>query len=134
MAKPRPGFSICIQAALALAWATWMVHGRRRTALAPWLGQPADAMCPADPSGDEPDAENLCRPVASLGRRLRCSCLVQALAGARLLRRRGLAARVVVGVRRDHGDFRAHAWLMCGSKTILGGAGAEGYRELASFE
>lgn len=43
------------------------------------------------------------------------SCLSRALTLCRLLQRRGIAAELRIGVRRDAGDFAAHAWVeVCG--------------------
>lgn len=49
------------------------------------------------------------------------SCLTQALAGWIMLTRRGTESRVRIGVSSpaEHG-FKAHAWLECGGRVILG--------------
>jgi len=64
------------------------------------------------------------------------SCLVQALAGAAMLRRGGHPATICIGVRRDDGsDFGAHAWVKCGDTFIAGEvAQLESYRELLRIE
>ncbi len=52
----------------------------------------------------------------------RADCLVQALAGERWLRRRGVAAQIVIGVRKDDlGALDAHAWLEAGGHVVTGG-------------
>ena len=52
----------------------------------------------------------------------RADCLVQALAGERWLRRRGIAAQIVIGVRKDgHAAIEAHAWLEAGGLIVTGG-------------
>lgn len=57
----------------------------------------------------------------------RADCLVQALAGERWLRRRGIAAQVVIGVRKDGSvPLDAHAWLEAGGHVVTGG-------EIAAF-
>jgi Transglutaminase-like superfamily len=50
-------------------------------------------------------------------------CLPQALAACAMLRRRGIAARLVIGVRRAPapGPIEAHAWVESGGRVILGG-------------
>ena len=50
-----------------------------------------------------------------------CECLVQAIAGSRLLQRRGIRASIEVGVSKDGGVFASHAWLICGERRITGG-------------
>lgn len=52
------------------------------------------------------------------------TCLVRAVAGALLLRRRGVASQIRFGVRKENDKLTAHAWLMVGDTTVLGG-GAE---------
>lgn len=50
------------------------------------------------------------------------SCLTQAVAGQVLLARRGIPADIQLGVRRGRRQtLKAHAWLLCDSKIVLGG-------------
>ncbi|MDP9191889.1 MAG: lasso peptide biosynthesis B2 protein [Acidobacteriota bacterium] len=49
------------------------------------------------------------------------SCLTQALAATLLLARHGHVSTLRLGVaKNDDGTLRAHAWLDCGGRTILG--------------
>jgi hypothetical protein len=49
-------------------------------------------------------------------------CLVQALAGVWMLRRRQMAYQIILGVRRgDHESLSAHAWLTMGEGIVTGG-------------
>lgn len=48
------------------------------------------------------------------------TCLVRALAGARLFAAAGQQASVVIGVRRRSGTLEAHAWLAVGETVVLG--------------
>lgn len=62
--------------------------------------------------------------ILRLARRLpwRTDCLVQAIAGQRMLTRRGLVSEIVVGTAKHaDGTFEAHAWLSCAGTIILGG-------------
>jgi Transglutaminase-like superfamily len=57
-------------------------------------------------------------------------CLPQALAAQVLLLRRGVPARLRVGVARGAwGEVRAHAWIETGGKVVIGGSP----RELARY-
>ena len=59
------------------------------------------------------------------------TCLVQALAAQGLLRGRGWAAEVRLGVGRDvQGQFLAHAWLEKGGRVIIGDSKLERYLPL----
>ena len=51
------------------------------------------------------------------------NCLVKALAGDAMLRRRGLASEIRFGVREHHNDggpLEAHAWVESGSDIVIG--------------
>lgn len=104
--------------------------------LAARLGEP-EAESPADvPEAQRAEAEAVGWAVRALARRVPWDgrCLAQALAGARMLRRRGLPATLYFGVRKDPGTaFDAHAWLRCGPCLVTGGEGHEAYQVLARF-
>jgi hypothetical protein len=52
----------------------------------------------------------------------RADCLVRALAGQQMLRRRGIASAIVVGIAKHaDGTFESHAWLARDGVIILGG-------------
>jgi hypothetical protein len=57
--------------------------------------------------------------------------LPRALAAHAMLRRRGLASRLCLGVARDGGEVSAHAWIELGNEKLVGGA--EGFTLLAAF-
>ena len=61
------------------------------------------------------------------------TCLVQALACQRMLRRRGIAGRIELGVGRSDG-LQAHAWVSVQGSIVAGAAEDGRYRPLASFE
>jgi hypothetical protein len=52
------------------------------------------------------------------------TCLVQAMAGQWMLRRRGLPGKLYLGLARDleSGELLAHAWLRTGEKVLTDGA------------
>ena len=60
-------------------------------------------------------------------------CLPRALAAHAMLRRRGIASRLCLGVARDRGVLGAHAWVEIGNNKIVGGAEADGFTRLAAF-
>lgn len=87
---------------------------------------PPDALSPDSASQPLPEqATCLAGVIRGVSGRLpfQCTCLMQALAGYRLLRRRGLEARIVLGVRRGDADtaMAAHAWLLLYGHVLLGG-------------
>jgi len=63
------------------------------------------------------------------------TCLVQALAAQILLSRRGIPARLRLGVFKDDGDdLKAHAWVETNGIIVIGGEEIEQYTPLTSSE
>jgi hypothetical protein len=60
-------------------------------------------------------------------------CLPRALAAHAMLRRRGIASRLCLGVARDGDDVTAHAWIEIGGRTLVGGEDANRFTPLAAF-
>jgi hypothetical protein len=91
------------------ALALWLVGFRRwQAALARWapLGTP--------PGGDEVErGRAAARLVDAAARRgvYRATCLPRSLVLWCLLRRRGIDADLRIGVRKEAGEFQAHAWV-----------------------
>jgi hypothetical protein len=64
---------------------------------------------------------------------MRALCLPRALATHAMLRRRGIASRLCLGVARNGNELAAHAWIEVGGKTIVGGDESGGFVRLAQF-
>lgn len=64
---------------------------------------------------------------------MRANCLPRALAAQAMLRRRGVASRLCVGVAREGGKLAAHAWLELGHDIILGGTAVPRFTRLVEF-
>lgn len=61
-------------------------------------------------------------------------CLVQAIVGKIMLRRRGINNTLYLGVGRNEGrSLVAHAWLRCGETVITGGRGRERFTLVGKF-
>lgn len=73
--------------------------------------------------------------VDNLGSRpwMNALCLPRALAAHAMLRRRGIASRLCLGVARDSGGLTAHAWVEIGKEIIVGSTEAGGFTRLAEF-
>lgn len=65
----------------------------------------------------------------------RFTCLMQAMAGQAILRRRGIESAVVLGLKvgQTGGDPTAHAWLRVGQWIVLGGEVRPGHVAVASY-
>lgn len=60
----------------------------------------------------------------------RSTCLKEAVVLASLLKRRGIATQLRIGVSRQEGRFKAHAWLERNGQTVDGMQGRDGYEPL----
>jgi hypothetical protein len=61
-------------------------------------------------------------------------CLVQAMAGKKMLKRRGVISTLYLGLAKgeDQG-LQAHAWLRCDNSIILGGGGLQRFSVVSTF-
>jgi Transglutaminase-like superfamily len=73
--------------------------------------------------------------VESLGAKpwMHALCLPRALAAHAMLRRRGIASRLCIGVAREGDKLAAHAWVEIGKDKIIGGTEADEFTRLAEF-
>lgn len=119
--------SLCLAAA---STATLLLPFRRLAAL-------MSASRPARPLA-VPDRANAIRDVTTAVARaaprmpFRAVCLQQAIAAQWMLRRRGIETSVQFGARFTDGELQAHAWVIDGGATIIGGS-SEPYGALAAF-
>lgn len=60
-------------------------------------------------------------------------CLPRALAALAMLRRRGIAGRLCLGVARNGSGLAAHAWVEVGGRSVIGGEEAAGFTRLAAY-
>jgi len=120
--------ALAAEALLALAAARYVLHRttpddvlqRNRAAAAVGLA----SLRSAGADKDAQDGAAVAWSITWTSRRLpwRADCLVQALAGQRMLMRRRIASEIRVGTtKHDDGRFEAHAWLVCGPQVLLGG-------------
>jgi hypothetical protein len=125
------------EALVELLRATWWVRVRGWSHYARSLGEPT----PGPPTWDWDGDLAVPRAVArAVGRWCRlapeaATCLIRALAGQRMLGRRGVPTALVLGLRTGGptGDLSAHGWLNVGRHTILGAEGKAGHRAVAHF-
>lgn len=64
------------------------------------------------------------------------TCLVQALCGLVMLRRRGILCTLCLGVAKEERALEpvsAHAWLRCGGEILVGSGGHERFTLLSAF-
>ena len=64
------------------------------------------------------------------------TCLVQALAGAAVLKQREIPVSLVLGVKKQGAGaemLAAHAWLVSGTRCVIGGESRDDYTPIATF-
>jgi hypothetical protein len=120
-----------VEAAAWLAVARLAVKALPFRVLAKRLGAQHE-QTPTAPTGD-PALPRVAWAVAAAARRLpwRTECLEQALAARTMLRRRGIASTLYLGVAKD--PVVAHAWLRAGDLNVTGGRDVSRYAVVASF-
>ena len=64
---------------------------------------------------------------------LEINCFPQALAAIFMLRLRKVPCSLFFGVRRDNGDFQAHAWVSCGHITVCGDNGQSEFKIISTY-
>jgi len=138
MARPRSDRVLLLEALRALAVARALVLCLPFRRLAGMLGTVGTESPAEVPAAQVEAARKIGWAVASMawyvpwdGR-----CLTQAVAGWRMLARRGIVGTVYFGVGEAAGSSRKrdfHAWLRCGSCFVTGGDGRRRYAVLACF-
>ena len=135
---PREEKLLALELAVELARARFELSWLPFRWVAPGLG-------PLLPAGEEPTAgpeppgpdllvARVARVTGILAASLpwSCTCLVQAMAALRVLRRRGRPTRLFLGVRRGAG-LEAHAWLTCAGRMVTGGRGHADFIPVGRF-
>ncbi len=123
LALPGKDRGLLMAAGWRVAWASL---GLRLLPFSYWRRRMEDAAprSPAQASAPAPTADRIVWAVATAaGYVPGATCLVQALAARDLLRSEGYPARICLGVdTRGEDRFRAHAWVECEGRILLGGA------------
>lgn len=106
--------------------------------IAPGLGAPQHETPPAIAAAQRAVAVEVSWAVQAVARHSPVAfvCLPQAIAAQRMLRRRGIASTLYLGVAPDRADpalLQAHAWLRAGDKILTGELEAIRHRPLAWF-
>lgn len=68
-----------------------------------------------------PTSQEICHALNTAARYvLRVNCLVKAQAGSAMLNRFGYAAEIKIGVLKESSELKAHAWVECDGRVVLG--------------
>lgn len=119
------------EAAIMLMLARLAVRFVPAARLFRWAGRPMKKVCRF--AGD--DAKWVAWAIEYTANRpgMDTQCLPRALAAHAMLRRRGIASRLCLGVAREGCDVTAHAWIEIGGRILIGGEGSNGFTLLAAF-
>ena len=104
--------------------ATWLglrlAGFRRWKSVLAWLSPSANAIAPLQGAPEKESAQIIARMEAAAARNLFFStnCLEQSLVLWWLLRRRGIAAELRIGARKEFERFEAHAWVEVDSAVL----------------
>lgn len=107
------------------------------SALARRLGKHMSESTVDDDDARRPSLRRIRWAIGAVSRRApwRCLCLEQAVAAKMMLRVRGLASTLYLGVAREPGNaaVQAHAWVRCGSYYVTGGETRDRYAVVSTF-
>jgi len=104
--------------------------------IAPYLGRQKAETGPDLGAHPEEEVLRIGWAVRATARRTpwESTCLAQAIAANRLLRRRGISSTLYLGMAKDERDeWQAHAWLRCGPHVLTGGPGHERFAVVTTF-
>jgi len=119
---------------LSMAGLTLLVLPFRR--IAPRLGVVTHHADPPSAAGREQELEEIAWALHRAARVLpwRCTCLPKAIAGSRMLGRRGIPYALYLGAAREQDrELIAHAWLRCGDTIVTGGEEMAKFTIVSSF-
>ena len=103
--------------------------------LAPWLGRTMGSTSEASDPMDEEISDGIRWAVTLASRHVawESKCLVQAIAARAMLGRRGVPGTIYLGVARDGGEIKAHAWLRTGRLIVTGAHDSVGFTVVSTF-
>jgi len=112
--------------ALPFSWVRYWLGGEQQTA--PWLLRlPASIETQARTIGQQVRTAARFTPWES-------NCFTQALVARTLLILQRIPHTVFFGLRREHGQLKAHSWVMCGRVAVTGGQVFGYYTVVGCFE
>jgi hypothetical protein len=89
---------------------------------------------------DEPEHKEIRKQIswavqsASRHLPLECTCMVQAIAGKAMLKRRGIQSTLYLGLAMDREkNLEAHAWLRSGEVIVIGAQGIDQFTVISTF-
>jgi len=134
--KPFSEKTLYVEAAFWLGISRLALRVMPFKRIAPMLGTHMAGSAENDVHGDRETELSIARAILTMSRYLpwECKCLVQAISGKMMLRRRKISSTLYLGVaKKEDGDVNAHAWLRVGTTVIIGGGGLERFAVVSTF-
>lgn len=126
-----PRFKALLAEAFVRLWLLAMLRFLPLPGRAQWLTR---AHRVSQPRRAAPYCEEICRAVDVAARFVPgATCLVKAQVASAILSRFGYAAEIKIGVAKQSSDLKAHAWVECDGRVVIGESGNE-YVELPSMK
>ena len=124
---------------LLIRASAWLGVARLLLALTPFQQLSEKLSRDAPETHADPDPEFLRRLGFAVGAAAnnvpwRADCFPQAIAACLLLKRKGHASKIHLGVEKSgEGSIAGHAWLTCGDVVVVGGEDLDRYTEMHCF-
>lgn len=117
---------LLLRALAVLAWVRWVVARHGLAMVEARARRTATRAGSAANTEQAEDAQRVARLLHAAQRALpgRSTCLHLAAALKLLLAERRIASDLRIGVRKQSGEFQAHAWLDCAGRVLIGGCDA----------
>ena len=128
-----------LEATALLAVARFCVRYLKFRHYSRWLGPQCDGEVPAPVKIDQHARDEISAISQEIRRAAnnvpwQAVCLPQAIAGKWMLRRRGIASQLYLGLAKGESDqLKAHAWLVAGELPVSGVASRETFTQVARF-
>lgn len=127
-----------VEAAVEVTWAWFRVRRQPFSVVARHLGRIDMASLPTSAPSRWPEAQRVSRAIHAISRRTpwTSTCLMQAVAAQRMLRRRSVPSAAYLGIANGNATtdpLLAHAWVRVGDRMITGFCNEDDYRVIAIF-
>ncbi|MGG3943998.1 lasso peptide biosynthesis B2 protein [Peribacillus psychrosaccharolyticus] len=125
---------LMVEAYLTLAWARYR-KSKVFAKIAPSLGEQMAETTYLENAQNRVVLRNISNTIHMMSRYTfwESECLVKAMAGMKMLEKRGIESTLYLGTAKDQTGLVAHAWLRSGSFYISGSDGMERFTVVAKF-
>lgn len=133
---PRSDFFLFMEAYVGLASAWRAIRRRPFRDIAAGYGEHMRELPEIDDPADEAVLTRVSWAIHAASRRtpFKSTCLIQVTAAQRMMKKRCIGSTLYLGVKKDEGEhLKAHAWLRCGTRIIIGGGIEDTFTVVSTF-